>query len=172
MSSDFTDDEAYEVVKPPKDLRKKVRIMSPREAKNFDPVKAAETALARLSQNFDGWMVNGSKELHEAYENLAANGINAETVGRLYQAAHNMKGQAATLGYPLVGDVAGSLCYLIEEVPSPSDLPKALLAQYVDAIRAMVSENARDQQNALGTALLAKLNEVTNDYLSQVRTIG
>ncbi|WP_209007224.1 Hpt domain-containing protein [Roseibium litorale] len=168
----MTDDENYEVVKPPTDLRKKVRILSPREAKKFDPVKAAETALARLAQNFDGWMTSSAKDLHDAYGLLEAQGINAGTVDGLYQAAHNLKGQAATLGYPLVGEVAGSLCYLIEEVPSPSDLPKALLAQYVDAIRAMVSENARDQDNAVGTALLTKLNEVTNDYLSRVRQIG
>lgn len=172
MSADLTEDNDYEVVKTPKDLRKKVRVMTAREARNFDPVKAAEVALERLSQNFDGWMANSTKELQEANELLQSKGIDEDTLDRVYQAAHNIKGQAATLGYPLVGSVAGSLCNLIEEVPSPASLPKALLEQHVDAIRAMVSENARDDGNRVGTALLAKLTEVTDDYLTQVRKIG
>ncbi|MEH0072154.1 hypothetical protein V6L77_20735 [Pannonibacter sp. Pt2-lr] len=56
ISDDDLQGSDVEFVEPPTDLRKKVRVMSPREAAKFDPVKAAEAALERLSVQFDGWM--------------------------------------------------------------------------------------------------------------------
>ncbi len=78
-----------------------------------------------------------------------------------------MKGQALTLGYPLVGSVASSFCRLLEHVPGPEKLPLSLVEQYVEAIRAMVAEGARDTDNPTGAALADRLSEVTEDYLAQ-----
>ena len=161
------EDEEREILSPPTDLRKKVRILSKREAKNFDPVKAAEQALERLSGKFDGWMSNETSELMDAYDTIRAEGLDKANLETLYQAVHNMKGQALTLGYPLVGSVAGSFCRLLEHVPGPEKLPLSLTEQYVEAIRAMVTEGARDTDNAMGAALAARLEEVTEDYLRQ-----
>ncbi|NBN63652.1 Hpt domain-containing protein [Microvirga tunisiensis] len=160
---DFGSD--VEFVTPPKDLRKKVRVLSPREAARFDPVKAAEAALQRLSGHFDGWMDTEAAALWTAWEAIDRDGLSRETLDPLYQAAHNIKGQSQTLGYPLVGSVAGSLCHLIETVPALEQVPAVLLRQHVEAIRAMVSEKARDESNRLGVQLLERLREVTADYL-------
>ena len=167
MTAEELEDAEYEVLSPPTDLRKKVRILSKREAAKFDPVKAAEQALERLSSNFDDWMVKEADQLFEAYDTIRAEGISANNLDTLYQATHNMKGQALTLGYPLVGSVAGNFCYLLEHMPSPAKVPLALVEQHVEAIRAMVKEGARDTDNAIGAALLKKLTEVTDDYLTQ-----
>jgi len=167
MASEPLDEEEREVLSPPTDLRKKVRILSKREAKNFDPVKAAEQALERLSGKFDGWMSSEASELIGAYETIRAEGLNKTNMDMLYQAVHNMKGQALTLGYPLVGSVATSFCRLLEHVPGPDKLPLSLTEQYVEAIRAMVAEDARDDKNATGAALADRLSEVTEDYLAQ-----
>lgn len=167
MAGDTPEDTNYEVLQPPTDLRKKVRILSPREAAKFDPVKAAELALERLSVQFDGWMETETSELLHAYDVMRQEGPNAENLEALFQAAHNMKGQAQTLGFPLVGSVAANFCYLLEHVPGPDKLPPELAEQHVEAIRAMVKEGARDTDNTLGVALLKKLTEVTDEYLAQ-----
>lgn len=164
--------EDCEVLSPPTDLRKKVRVLNRREAAKFDPVKAAELALQRLSGNFDGWMRTETDELIAVFETIRADGIDADNMDALFQAVHNMKGQAITLGYPLVGSVAASFCRLIEHVPGPDKLPLPLAEQYVDAIRAMVAEDARDTENATGKALLQKLSDVTEDYLAQFEQSG
>lgn len=156
-----------EFVKPPTDLRKKVRIMSPREAAKFDPVKAAEAALERLSAQFDGWMHKEADQLFSDWSAVDSDGLNGETLSKLYNTAHNIKGQAQTLGYPLAGGVASSLCHLIETINAPERLPLALLRQHVDAIRAMVAEEARDEANPTGSALLHKLRDVTLDYIGR-----
>ncbi|MEP3428256.1 MAG: Hpt domain-containing protein [Roseibium sp.] len=160
-------DQDYEIVSAPSDLRSKVRELTPREAKKFDPVKAAEEALGRLSRNFGSWMDNETKALMGAWKNVQSEGLNEETLDTLFQAAHNIKGQALTLGFPLVGDVAASFCHLIETVPSPESLPLPLVGQYVEAIRAMVMEGAKDDGNKTGVKLLTTLDSVTNEYLAQ-----
>ena len=168
MSAESLEDEEYEVLTPPTDLRKKVRMMGKWEAAKFDPVKAAEDALQRLSQNFGSWMANEAKDLMSAWATIQRDGLTSESLDTMYQCAHNIKGQALTLGYPLVGSVASSFCHLIETVPSPQDLPLPLVEQYVEAIRAMVAENAKDEQNQTGAALLDRLKEVTDDYLARL----
>lgn len=157
-----------EFVKPPTDLRKKVRVMSPREAAKFDPVKAAEAALERLSVQFDGWMHKETDQLFANWRAVEADGLNETTLSQLYNTIHNIKGQAQTLRYPLAGGVASSLCHLIETINAPERLPLALVRQHVDAIRAMVAEEARDEANPTGSALLRKLQDVTQDYIERM----
>ena len=160
-------DQDYEIVPAPTDLRGKVRELTPREAKKFDPVKAAEAALGRLSQNFGNWMDNETRVLMSAWKRVQSEGLNESTLEGLFQAAHNIKGQALTLGFPLVGDAAASFCHLIETVPSPKALPLALVGQYVEAIRAMVMEGAKDGGNKTGVKLLKRLESVTNEFLAR-----
>lgn len=167
MSTDDLDMANAEFITPPDEWRKKVRVMGKREASKFDPVKAAEAALARLAKNFPDWMAGEAQTLNLTYDAIAENGLSKESLDALYQSAHNIKGQALTLGYPLVGSVAGNLCHLIETVPTAHDIPLPLLAQHVRAIRAMVSENARDEDNATGAELLASLQGLTDDLLAK-----
>ncbi len=165
--ADTSKDQEYEFLTPPTDLRSKVRELSPREAKKFDPVKAAEAALQRLSSHFGNWMENESKDLTSAWEAIRIDGLSEDRLATLYQAAHNIKGQALTLGFPLVGQVAAGFCKLIENIPSPDKLPLELAARYVEAIRAMVMEGAKDEANKTGVELLDTLQDVTDAYLAQ-----
>ncbi|WP_420332696.1 Hpt domain-containing protein [Roseibium sp.] len=165
--AETAEDKDYEILTPPTNLRSKVRVLSPREAKKFDPVKAAEAAMSRLSSHFGSWMVNETVTLNQAWENVPPDGLSEETIAPLFHAAHNIKGQALTLGFPLVGQVAASFCHLIETVPSPEKLPRELAGRYVEAIRAMVMEGAKDEGNSTGVELLETLESVTNEFLKQ-----
>ncbi|WP_420414703.1 Hpt domain-containing protein [Roseibium sp.] len=160
-------DQDYEIVSPPTDLRKKVRELSPREARKFDPVKAAEAALERIAPHFGNWMDNEAKGLVSAWDIVKSDGVSKESVDTLYQSVHNIKGQGLTLGFPLVGDVAASFCHLIENLPAPEDLPVGLAEGFVEAIRAMVTEGAKDTANKTGVELLDTLRTATDTYLAQ-----
>ncbi|MHA7772317.1 Hpt domain-containing protein [Roseibium sp. M-1] len=160
-------DQEYEILTPPSDLRGKVRELTPREAKKFDPVKAAEAALQRLSSHFGNWMDIETLTMLNAWDRVRAEGLTEETLAALFQSVHNIKGQALTLGFPLVGEAAASFCHLIETVPSPDRIPLELAERYVEAIRAMVMEGAKDEANKTGVKLLSTLRSVTEDYLAQ-----
>lgn len=111
-------------------------------------------------------MANEARTLAEAYADIRASGINEERRDSLFRAAHDIKGQAGTLGYPLVGEVAASLCFLIERVPV-STLPLTLVGQHVDAVRAMVAETAKSEDNATARALIDRLGDVTDDFVAR-----
>ena len=167
MASDQDDpNDAAQIVKPPRDLRSKVRVLSEREAAKFDPVKAAEAALNRLSGDFDNWMENEAAALGEAWTEILKDGVDQERRDALFRAAHDIKGQASTLGYPTVGAVAGNLCYLIEHVAA-ENWPNKLIAQHVDAVRAMVAETGQQENNATARALVDRLVDVTEDYIAR-----
>ncbi|MBA5777589.1 Hpt domain-containing protein [Stappia sp. F7233] len=157
----------YEVVKPPQDLRSKVKILEGKDAARFDPVQAAEAALQRLSGEFDAWMGLEVGTLLDAWAALPEGPLTEEGKTTLFRAAHDIKGQAGTLGYPLAGAVAGNLCYLFEHVSPAADIPRVLVEQHIDAVRAMVAEGAKDADNEVAKALVTRLADVTDDFISR-----
>jgi HPt (histidine-containing phosphotransfer) domain-containing protein len=83
----------------------------------------------------------------------------------LFRAAHDIKGQAATFGFPLVAPVANSLCRLIEHTPDAALLPLRLIDQHVDAVAAIVHRNTRGDVGKYAAELAEKLRHVTDEFL-------
>lgn len=160
-------------IKIPNVLAKKVnyktppKIVVPKRA-NFDPVKAAEEAIERLSTKFDKWIETEVGDLHEACQHAQSAGFSEEAYETFYRCAHDLRGQAETLGYPLVGRVAKNLALLLSAAQSENNFPKDLIVQHVDAIRAMISEEARDESNKLGVKLVEKLEEASQPLTSLI----
>jgi hypothetical protein len=71
----------------------------------------------------------------------------------LHRAANDVKGHAATLGYPLAARIAASLCDLLE-----SELrPAPLVVAHVDAIRVIVRDQVHDESEPTALALVQEL---------------
>ena len=155
----------HEVILPPNRLKKAVQKVKPGTKIDFDPVASAEAALAELSEDFTQWMEQEGDRLDDARNTVTANGINAANRDSLFRAAHDIKGQAATFGYPFVAPVADSLCRLIEHTPDMMRIPMPLVDQHVDAIRAIIHRNTRGDTNANSAKLAEKLRLVTEEFL-------
>ncbi|MFA6267106.1 MAG: Hpt domain-containing protein, partial [Pseudolabrys sp.] len=96
---------------------------------------------------------------------VAARGVTENNKMVLFHAAHDIKGQAATLGFPAVAAIADSLCRLIEYTPMSNRIPVKLINQHVDAVRAIHREYARSDARELAAQLNSKLRDVTDDFL-------
>ena len=107
----------HEVIMPPNKLKKAVQKLEPGEKAPFDPVARAEAALAELAADFSVWMDNECERLDAARNAIKAVRHHPGNKDALFLAAHDIKGEAATFGYPLVAPVADSLCRLIEHTP-------------------------------------------------------
>lgn len=166
--NDRAADGDFEIITPPVNLRSKVRQLSAREAANFDPVRAAEAALAKLSTNFNAWMELETEALRKSWADIHQNGLNEERRDELFRHAHDIKGQSATLGFPLAGHIADSLCHLLEAVEDVRLVPERLIEQHIQAIRAIVAEDARDEQDQIANALVKQLTDVTDDFIAGV----
>jgi HPt (histidine-containing phosphotransfer) domain-containing protein len=153
----------HEVITPENKLRKMVKATMPGETD--DPIARAELALADLSSEFDSWMNAECTRLDKARNILAAQGFNKNTKEALFHAAHDIKGEAATFGFPLVAAAADSLCRLIEHSPDASRIPIHLVDQHVDAVRAIYREYSRSDAKELAAVLTKRLREVTDEYL-------
>jgi hypothetical protein len=130
-----------------------------------DPVARAENALAALSSEFGSWMETECDRLDRARNTINAGGLTPANKDALFLAAHDIKGEAATFGFPLVALAAKSLCRLIEHTPDVTRIPVKLMDQHVDAVRAIFREYARSDAEDLAAMLTGRLREVTDEFL-------
>jgi HPt (histidine-containing phosphotransfer) domain-containing protein len=170
MSTPLAKDEApavatyadHEVITPPNKLRKAIRNVAKLDV---DPVERAEQALADLSSEFSSWMQQECDRLDEARQTVTRLGFTKATRDALFHAAHDIKGEAATFGFPAVAATAESLCRLVEHTPDIARIPVALVEQHVDAVRAIIREYARSDAQQLADTLTRRLREVTDEFL-------
>lgn len=155
----------HEVITPPHGLKKAMATRKPGAPPAPDPVKQAEEALAAISHEFKGWMRAEGARLDAARREFKKATNVAEYREALFRTSHDIRGQAATFGYPLIQPVADSLCRLLEFTPEPGRIPAPLVDQHVDAIRAMIAEDA-GENDLVAQNLAKRLREVTNDFLA------
>jgi HPt (histidine-containing phosphotransfer) domain-containing protein len=152
----------HEVITPPHELRKAV---APATEGDDDPIARAEAALTELSSEFAAWMASECERLEALRQDVAREGFTEVTHEALFRAAHDIKGEAATFGYPAAVGVAESLCRLLEHTPEIDRIPIALVNQHVDAARAITREHARPDAADMASALTHRLRDVTDEFL-------
>jgi chemotaxis protein histidine kinase CheA len=153
----------HEVITPPHGLKHAV---APAIAGD-DPVARAEAALAQLSTEFSDWMHEECARLDAARLAVRQHGMEVLQREALFRVAHDIKGHAPTLGFPLVADVAGGLCRLMEETADPRRIPLALIDQHVDTVRAIIREHGRVRAEVIATELTRTLRDVTDEFLER-----
>jgi HPt (histidine-containing phosphotransfer) domain-containing protein len=154
----------HEVIMPDANLRHAV-IKGPPPPGEQDPVARAEQALSDLSDQFGAWMEMECDRLDRARRDIAAHGFTIHNKDHLFHAAHDIKGEAATFGYPAIAAAADSLCRLIEYTPDAARIPVRLVDQHVDAVRAIYREYAHADAGPLAAVLTRRLREVTDEFL-------
>lgn len=154
----------HEVIVPENKLRKAVS-KKPFDPGEDDPVARAEKALAGLSSEFGSWMEEECVRLDKARHSVSVGGFIKTNKDALFHAAHDIKGEAATFGYPAVAAAADSLCRLIEHTPDAMRIPIKLVDQHVDAVRAIYREYSRSDAKDLAELLTQRLREVTDEFL-------
>lgn len=154
----------YEVIPVPDTLRRKALILrgSLQDAL-AEAVARAEAAVEGLSGDFDRWMADEVGRLTAAHRTFRQ-APGPETRSSLFKAAHDLRGQAALLGYPLAGRICGSLARLLG---ARVKVPQPLVDQHVEAVRAMVREGVRDAGDPVGLALAAELERLTQEILTR-----
>jgi chemotaxis protein histidine kinase CheA len=128
-------------------------------------VARAEKALAGLSGEFKQWMAIEADRLTAAHAAILKNGFTDESCEELFRAAHDIKGDAATFGYPSAGAAADSLCRIIEHAPELDQVPANLIAHHINAIQAIVRERTRLDTVSMASELSRQLRGVADEYL-------
>lgn len=120
----------------------------------------ADETLKSMADEFVQWLDADIARLQSARQNAEAAQWTAASLGALMSVAHDLKGLGGTYGYPLVSDLAASLCRLIE-----TDAGKAaaraqpgLVSAHVDALRAVVRDRIQTREHPIGSAIVNALD--------------
>jgi len=122
-------------------------------------IARAENALENMKEEFAGWMDEEIENLSTTVTQWSALPNDPERVGELFRRAHDLKGQAPTLGYPIVGRIAASLCQLLSLDGIDLRELSGLAHSHTNAIKAAVRGEIRDESNDTALALAIGLEE-------------
>ena len=154
----------HHVITQPNPLRKVLRRVAANDLD--DPVARAEKALAGLSGEFKNWMTIEADRLSAAHGAILKNGFTSLTREELFRAAHDIKGDAATFGFPSAGAAAESLCRIIEHAPDLDHVPSDLIAHHINAIQAIVRQRTKLDTASMASELSRQLRGVADEYLT------
>lgn len=156
----------HSVIVPPHQLKKAVRHTRGGTQIDMSAVERAEAALQELTAEFGEWMSAECDRIDAARREVHAKGVNRKTIDALFLPAHDIKGGATTLGYPLAERLATSLCRLIRHTPEVIRIPVAMIDHHVDAIRALVREEVKSAHNPFGLELCERLSIMVETFLA------
>jgi chemotaxis protein histidine kinase CheA len=156
----------HHVITQPNPLRKVLRRVD--EKDRDDPVARAEQALAGLSGEFKDWMLIEADRLSSAHAAIIKNGFSDKAAEELFRAAHDIKGDAATFGFPSAAAAAESLCRIIEHAPDLDKVPSELIVHHINAIQAIVRDHTKLDTAKVSTELSRRLRGVADEYLRHV----
>jgi chemotaxis protein histidine kinase CheA len=154
----------HHVITQPNPLRR-VLLRVP-ESDFDDPVARAEKALAGLSSEFKNWMAIEADRLSAAHAVILRDGFNNDNCEELFRSAHDIKGDAATFGFPSAGAAAESLCRIIEHAPDLDEVPANLIAHHINAIQAIVRERTKLDTLATAGELSRSLRGIADEFLT------
>ena len=149
---------------PPNALRMKVGGGARFGAIDPAAIAKAEAALKGLSGNFAQWLNDELTKLEAARQTVRTAGSTPETMESLYLRAHDLKGLGTTYGYPLVTRIAGLLCRLIDDKEKRLSAPMHLVDAHIDAIRAAVRDEVKDENHPIGKMLVSELETRVREF--------
>jgi chemotaxis protein histidine kinase CheA len=158
--------EDHKIIVPPHKLKTAIVHTSEPGDIAMDVVQKAEESLAQLKGEFGNWMQGECDQLDAARQDIHQNGPNATNLLLLFRASHDIKGDAATLGFPMAGRLAGSLCRLIDHAPDRARIPLIVVDRYVEAIRAVVREQIKELADPTVSEITEQLAIMVEKFLA------
>lgn len=155
----------HHVIMQPNPFRRALRRVA--DDDRDDPVARAEKALKDLSGEFKNWMTIEADRLSTAWEAIASNGFTEASRAELFRAAHDIKGDAATFGFPSAGAAANSLCRIIEHAPELAKVPTDLIMHHINAVQAIVRQRTKLDTVAMASELSRSLRGIADEFLTK-----
>jgi chemotaxis protein histidine kinase CheA len=155
----------HHVILQPNPFRRALRRVA--DDDRDDPVGRAEKALAGLSGEFKNWMTIEADRLSAAWDAIRSDGFTDATRSELFRAAHDIKGDAATFGFPSAGAAANSLCRIIEHAPELAKVPVDLIMHHIDAVQAIVRQRTKLDTVAMASELSRSLRGIADEFLTR-----
>lgn len=150
---------------PPNQLKKKApRIV---DASNDAALKVADQALKNLREEFRVQLALDMVRVRELMTALK-NAPDPDAVEEMVRVVHDLQGQAATFGYPLITEVGRSFCLYVLETERIEDLNIDLLEQHVNALCVIRREQIEGEGDSLSRNVLKALELAVETQTAKV----
>lgn len=151
-----------EIVNPPNMLQ--IKIGGPISAGDLHLIEKAEDAIKDLRHEFGAWLEEEVQKLEDAAKLVREKGLKGDEGEQLFICAHDLRGVGSTYEFPIITRLAASLTKLIDMDEKRQKASKALALAHVDAIRAALSQNIRDTNDAVAAALAGELEVQSSEF--------
>ncbi|MGF1610762.1 MAG: hypothetical protein ACFCUQ_15280 [Kiloniellales bacterium] len=86
----------------------------------------------------------------------------ADSAERMREIVHNVKGQGASFGYPLMTRVGDSLTILLKQVHDADEAVLKLVAAHVETLRTVLDKDIKGNGGELGESLAYRLESLVD----------
>lgn len=162
----MADKDEVSVIRPPDTLKSKVREGGP-GAVDLAALERAEAVIANLTGSYLQWVQEDLVKLQNAYDVLAAAPDDGRKAAaeKIFQIAHDIKGQGGSFGYNLMTVIGNSLCRFIEKQPGVGPKEIDVIKVHVDSLKLVIAQDLKGDGGPFGEKLLAGLNAVIDKVL-------
>ena len=169
MSSPATEeiDKNIVLIPPKTELRQKAVSTGSGNSAYRKAIKAAEEAIEQLSVEFDDWLNIEVDKLEEAATTIKNEGWNEKNSDALFTVSHDIKGQATTLGYPIITEICDTLCHLLEKVPETERLNLKIIDTFAMSIRLIISECEQNEDHPKASAISTGLRQMSMKIIKE-----
>ncbi len=151
-----------EIVNPPNMLQ--IKIGGPISGGDLHLIEKAEDAIKDLRHEFGAWLEEEVQKLENAGKIVREKGLKGDEGEQLFICAHDLRGVGSTYEFPIITRLAASLTKLIDMDEKRQKASKALALAHVNAIRAALSQNIRDTNDAVAAALAEELEVQSAEF--------
>lgn len=155
-------DQDAEIINPPNMLQ--IKIGGPISAGDLHLIEKAEEAMKDLRGDFGAWLEEEVVKLEEAAKVVKDTGLKGDEGEQLFIRAHDLRGLGSTYEFPIITRLAKSLTKMIDMPEKRQEASRALALAHVGAIRAALSQNIRDTNDAVAAALAEELETQTAEF--------
>jgi len=154
------------IIKPKVDLRSK----APETGEPLETLIAkADAAVAEMAAEYPARVEEELSELivliNEA--TAAVGQPQKERLLKIYDYAHDFKGQGGTFGYDLISRIGASLCRLLHSKETIKQAEGDLVKAHYDALRAVIAGNITGDGGKLGNQLAGGLETASTRFANE-----
>lgn len=153
----------HEVIEVPNELAKKVPSTGGK-----DPDKAfkdAEEIVKRMASQYVEKLGEDIRDMKVLAREYKASHSDA-ALDDIFKLVHNMRGQGATFGFPLITEIGRSFCRYVRELPPQRAVKPALVDQHLKALQVVYDQSIKGGGDSVSREVVQALASVVDKELS------
>lgn len=161
------DDDEIQVFDPPDTLKAKVGTGGP-GAVDLETLERAEAVIADLTDDYLKWAEEDLDKIEGVVKELsAATDNHKELLGRIFQIAHDIKGQGGSFGYEMMTVIGDKLCRFVEKLDVAEPAEVEAISLHVNTMKVVISKRMQGEGGKEGAALFDGLNRIVAKIMNK-----